>query len=533
VLGPLLMRQTTLEAIDLPVLRALGSSPRQRFAVGAAWAAPVGVVAGLTAVVVATLGSWWTPIGVARIVEPEPGPAFDGLVFGIGAVVIGAGVVLFAAVPAFRLARSRPAGADAANRRPSRAVAMLGQASLPPPALTGVRMALEPGQGRSSAPVRSSLAAITLGVLTLTASLTFGAAVRHVLDTPRLVGWNWDSWLAYPADAVGDENVPVPRDDVVAALAAHPDVEAFGLGAIWSDLIELGDDRVPVALLSFDAAAGSIGPSIVHGRAPAAADELLLGPMTADALGVGVGDAVVAHGQIGEPRTSETYEDTAITMEVVGIGVLPPFTGDRLGNGAATTPDGLRLLAGEAPLDSMFLRYAPGADPPTVVRELVADLGLPPRDPITLADELSVVDTFPVLDVRQVDRLPLLVAAVMALMSVAVLAHVLVSAVSARRREVAVLRAIGFGPRQVRQTVAYQAATIAAVAIAIGLPLGTVVGRAAWLVYADRIGVVPEAVVPVTLALVPLAVLFTALVVATLPGWMASRPRPAVALRSE
>ena len=75
----------------------------------------------------------------------------------------------------------------------------------------------------------------------------------------------------------------------------------------------------------------------------------------------------------------------------------------------------------------------------------------------------------------------------------ATLVHVLVTSVRRRRRDLAILRTIGFTRRQISRTVAWQAATIAAAALAIGIPLGVVVGRFAWSLFASRLGVVPVA----------------------------------------
>ena len=78
---------------------------------------------------------------------------------------------------------------------------------------------------------------------------------------------------------------------------------------------------------------------------------------------------------------------------------------------------------------------------------------------------------------------------------------------------------------------AWQAATIAFVALVIGVPLGIVVGRSVWLVFAERLGVVPEAVVPSTLLVVVPSVVVAALLVASVPAWLAARGVPAAARR--
>ena len=49
-----------------------------------------------------------------------------------------------------------------------------------------------------------------------------------------------------------------------------------------------------------------------------------------------------------------------------------------------------------------------------------------------------------------------------------------------RRRDFAVLRSIGLTRRQVRSTISWQASTLTAVALGLGIPLGIVCGRMAW-----------------------------------------------------
>ena len=533
VLGQLLMRETMIEAVDLPVVRSFGSSRAEQFRLAAVWAIPASAVAACTALLTAVACSWFAPIGVARVVEPDPGLDVDGLVVGIGVLATAVAVLLLAAIPAARLARSASDGTTEGIVRPSRAVTVLAQAGLPAPAVTGVRMAVEPGRGRSAVPVRTGLLTITLGVLALTAAVAFGAGLTKLLDTPRLVGWNWEARVSYPYDAgsADEEPVPLDRPEVVDALAAHPGVAAYGIANIFTPGVVLGDDDTLVSMVSIDAGAGTVGPSLVAGRAPSAPDELLLGPVTADDLGIGIGDEVVAHGQPNEFSESGPESGT-LRMEVVGLGILP-LGGDRLGTGVAVSADGLRALSGMEDPDSILLRFAPGADPSEVVRELTATLGLPEPDPADLAEELSLADQIPVLDIRHIEGLPLLLGALMALMSAAVLAHLLTSATSARRQDIALLRAIGFDRRQVRRSISWQAGTIVAIAIVIGVPLGIVVGRSAWLILADRLGVVPEADVPtVLLALVP-ALLLAALLIAVVPGRLAARRSPAAGLRAE
>ena len=95
-----------------------------------------------------------------------------------------------------------------------------------------------------------------------------------------------------------------------------------------------------------------------------------------------------------------------------------------------------------------------------------------------------------------VQNLPLILAGLLATLGSATLAHTLVTSVRRRARDLAVLRTLGFLPRQVRRVVAWQSTTFVCVALAIGLPLGIAAGRLVWDVFASDLGTVPEPVTP-------------------------------------
>ena len=75
---------------------------------------------------------------------------------------------------------------------------------------------------------------------------------------------------------------------------------------------------------------------------------------------------------------------------------------------------------------------------------------------------------------------PLLVAIVVAVCGIATLAHLLVVSVARRRRESGLLKALGFVRAQLAAIVFWQAATVAMVGVAVGVPLGLATGRAIW-----------------------------------------------------
>jgi hypothetical protein len=128
---------------------------------------------------------------------------------------------------------------------------------------------------------------------------------------------------------------------------------------------------------------------------------------------------------------------------------------------------------------------------------------------------------------------PLIFGAMLAIFGAATLAHLLVVSVSRRRREVGLLKVLGFVNGQVVSTVAWQAATLALVGIVVGVPLGVILGKTVWNAFADNLGVVPVAIVPVLLVVILAAsVVVVANIIAIAPALVATRSKPVDLLRS-
>jgi ABC-type lipoprotein release transport system permease subunit len=137
-------------------------------------------------------------------------------------------------------------------------------------------------------------------------------------------------------------------------------------------------------------------------------------------------------------------------------------------------------------------------------------------------------------NLSNVRSLPLFLAAFLVVLAIGAVAHALLTGARSRSHDLAVLRALGLTPRQAGACVTWQAAVIGVIALAIGVPLGLVIGRQVWRVLADSLsfvyvgplsGLVLVVVVPV--ALVTLALL------ALWPARVAARLRTAEVLRTE
>jgi hypothetical protein len=190
IVGQSLARQTYLDSADLPALRALGFSRAQLFSLGIFRAAIIGVASACVVIPVAVLLSPLTPVGLAKIAEPDPGFAVDAVPLVSGAALAALLTMLASAVPAWTAARTaateKREGSGPGRARSSAFTSALARAWSSPTAATGTRMALQPGRGRTAVPVRSAIFGATLGVAALTASLVFAASLSHLLTTP---GW--------------------------------------------------------------------------------------------------------------------------------------------------------------------------------------------------------------------------------------------------------------------------------------------------------------------------------------------------------
>ncbi|MGA2520294.1 MAG: FtsX-like permease family protein [Acidimicrobiales bacterium] len=128
---------------------------------------------------------------------------------------------------------------------------------------------------------------------------------------------------------------------------------------------------------------------------------------------------------------------------------------------------------------------------------------------------------------------PLIVGAMLAVFGAATLVHLLVVSVARRRREIGLLKVLGFVNGQVASAVVWQSATVALVGVVVGVPVGVAIGRAVWGAFAGNLGAVPVSVVPLELLGVLVAgVLAAAIVIAVAPALVAMRSRPGELMRS-
>ncbi|MGY1857466.1 ABC transporter permease [Modestobacter sp. SYSU DS0290] len=400
-------------------------------------------------------------------------------------------------------------------------------------------MSLRPN-GLARASVRARPATFVGAFVALLFASATVAAGALLLQTGVTLGSPPDRYAAAPVVVAAGGEVAQRQGDGWTAtqlLAQRPPVDAALAGRL-SGLPEVGEVVVDVAvpvLPADDAVLAATGPDWVgrgwsstvlqpggpDGEAPAPG-AVVLDRATARAAGVAAGDRM--------PLTTPDGTATFTVAGLVDAGYPAVWFAD------AQAP----ALAGHpGRVDALAVLPAAGTDP-TELATAVEDALAGAPEPVTglvvaTGDERGQVEDTQVSASRE-----LLLAiggslgGVLLMVAVFVVMSTTSLAVEQRGRELALLRAIGATPRQLRRTVAVEAGLVALLAAPLGLVPGVLLTR--WLVgaMADR-GLLAQGV---TVDTGPLALVVTVAVVAgaaLLAGLLAARRparvRPAEALR--
>ena len=505
IVGQSLARQAYAAAGGFPALRALGAAPRQLAAVALAPGALV-AVAGMVLAIPAAYGlSVLTPIGLARRAEVSPGFAFDAAILLGGAATVALLLAGRAALSAPRAARAGVRG-TAAVRPGMRMAGRLPKLGLSPAAVMGIRLAFEPGRGRAAVAGRAAILGMAAALAAVLAALVFGSSLNHVIGDPAVAGWDWDV-------AAGNPHSGDIYTQAAPELRADRFVAGFTVTAMGDAVLDVRDD---VTIVAMQTVTGRVAPPVLAGRLPSAPGEIALGGRELRALGKGVGDSVVARGARGP-----------VTLRITGQVVLSPEIANeqiQLGQGGVMTLAGAAAVSQAPWTRNVFL---------VTLRKPVSQAAIGRLKQQFPGTVLPAVPPPDVRDLSGVSGLPLALALLLMLLACGTIAHTLLTSVRRRRRELAILKTLGFVTWQVRATVAWQATAIAGVSLIVGLPLGLAAGRWAWTLFAGQVAIVPQPVIsPLALLAFP-AVLVLANAIAAIPARAAGRTQPAVVLSSE
>jgi predicted lysophospholipase L1 biosynthesis ABC-type transport system permease subunit len=504
--APALARRMDRESPERETLRVLGLPSTSLFAASLVGPVVVSLGAGALAFAFGLAVSPLTAVGVSAPFDPASGIFVDGLVLAGGAASVVVSLLVVGAVLAAR--RVAQTGAERTVHAGGERRLDPGLTRLGVPIALGIRSALSGGTGRLRVPTASTLAAIVAMFSLVTAALVVAASSTRLLETPRLYGQNFQllGEVGGLPPAVGVRVSRVVQDDraiaaATAAAVATVTIEGHSIGLLGTRPLK---NSVPL--------------SLVDGRFPSNSREIVLGRHTMAALGLRVGDSVQVRGRSG-----------GVSMRVVGEATLPSVVWDAqgvtVGDGAVVTLNRLMSLAPGTSVSRFLVRLAPGVASERERLALIRRTGTN----FDLSLRPAVVGKL-----THVRGVPYALAALVAAAAVAALAHLLVATTRRRRREVAILKTLGLRRRDVGATVYVQSATTVAIGCLVGIPLGVVVGERVWDALANRLGVVPEPVLPLApIALLVPAALVVCAVVAAVPAALAARIPAAAVLRAE
>jgi ABC-type antimicrobial peptide transport system permease subunit len=170
---------------------------------------------------------------------------------------------------------------------------------------------------------------------------------------------------------------------------------------------------------------------------------------------------------------------------------------------------------------SAIVVLRPGADTEEVAARIGGALVDLLDDPAAAENIAAVRPPLRMAELEEVQRLPLFLAAFLAVLAVGAVGHALATAVRRRRHDIAVLRAVGVTRRQCRWMVVTQASLLASFGLLVGIPIGMALGRTLWRTVADSTPV--AYVTPVAVWLLVLIIPVSLLIANLLAAWPSQR----------
>ena len=372
--------------------------------------------------------------------------------------------------------------------------------------------------------MRSAILGAVLAIAVVTATFTFGSSLDTLVSRPALYGWNWSSMLL--SGFSGDEDLPQGQTD---RLLSH-DPYVSGFTGVYFDTLEFDGRTVPV--LGADPGT-PVQPPLLSGNGFERSDQVLLGATTLAELHKHVGDVVTVNN--GQTQTRLTIVGTA-TMPAIGTQKehLEMGTGALLDYRIIpATARNLQQSTVPGP-NAYLIRIRTGANPTLAARSLRRINATLSASSDGSGGVVGVLRPAEIANYHSIGSTPAVLGAALAVGAVVALGLTLLASVRRRRRDLALLKTLGFTQRQLAAAVAWQSTVAVGVGAIVGVPLGIVVGRILWDLFARDIHAVPAPSVPaLTVVLTAVVALVLANAVAAIPGRIAARTPTALILRSE
>ncbi len=481
---------------DLAILKAIGFTPQQVVQAVFVPNLVLSIAASITGVMAGLLLSPFFLNRSASLLGVPAAAAFNPPLLILTVIAVVAIVTLSTIFPAWRAGgvsvAAALAGGDREGLATSRVARLAAASGMPQVAVMGLR-------DLSRRRMRTTMTVVSLVIVVVTATFSLGleATFARTMDDPSAVG-------APPYDIVADRDT-YRDEDARALLDAHPDVESYA--AAYYAGGRVGNEGFDLRGIDGDFTARNW--PLREGRMPGRAGEAAISTVLANRHGWQVGDEV----------TVDLADSAAATFTIVGR-----YT-DVDGNVMTVTHDS---LPGDAPPSDYFIQVRPGVDHREFGNSIIEASG-GNLDPELLSETMR--------DIRDQFR-SVLVALNAVLLSIAginLLSSLLLS-VRERQHDFAILKTVGFTPRQVVLSVFSGSLALALLAVVAGIPIGLLVTRGVFVLVSntagtgDNVGTMPG--ITWLLPILPVAILLAALAT-ILPARRASNLRVAEAMRYE
>ena len=481
---------------DLAILKAVGFTPRQ---VAQTVLVPNLVISIAASVVGAVAGLFLSSFFLERsasILGVPANPAFDPLLLAIAIATVVVIVTIFTLIPSWRAGRvsvtNALAGGTSSRAATSRVAQLAAKAHVPQVVLDGLR-----DLSRRRMRTVMTVASLVIVVVTATFSLGLEATFAETMDDPAAIG-------APPYDIVADRDA-YPDADARAILDAHPDVESYV--AAYFEGARIGNEGFEIRGLEGDLSQRDW--PVREGRMPMAAGEAAVSSLFASHYGVNVGDQLTVILDDG-PEASFTIVGRYIDVD---------------GRVMTTTADS---LPGDRQPSDYLVQVKPGVDTRLFANSLIEASG-GNLDPELLSETIG--------DIRDQFRSVLIAlnAVLLSIAGINLLSSLLLS-VRERQHDFAILKTVGFTPRQVMLSVFSASVALAVIAVAVGIPLGLLATRGMFAIVSstagigDNVGTMPG--IAWLAPILPVAILLAALAT-VLPARRASQMKVAEAMRYE
>ncbi len=420
--GQAVARQVRREWSDAMTLDAVGMTRPGMVGAAALRAAGFTAVAVSVAFIVATAMSPLGPVGIGRAAEPDPGVHLDWVASAVALPIIAACLFASAIIPVATVRR---------RMNPDRGLTATSRLAFSLPATGTAGRALSRARAAGGLTLGSAVIGAAIASAAGVAAWTLVSSYDGLRAHPARYGSSWDA-------KVGNVGNGAQQLDTRERLAAIPGIRAVGIHSAKG----IGDDD-QATLFAAEPFLGDVSfGTITAGRAPTSSNEIALARNTLEKYDVSIGDVV----EIAKP-----FEPgTVFSFDVVGEVVVNDTLSSRPGRGGLVTIAGMQRVGIDDLAPTYVVWVDPGVDRAATLASVQAAF------PTTFLEHSTPRS---VSNLGLVSNQPALLALLVGVLAAAAMVHALVISVLRGRRQIGVLKTIGFTRRQVVATVAWHAST--------------------------------------------------------------------------